>query len=140
MKPGDVCIVCGSPRPKYARWKWCWLGLCRRNPVPVSVPWLLARARGAARRERAGDVKTQRIPIARAKAIADEYRLHQVIVVAWDGATGTTHVVTYGSTFRDCEQAAIGGNRVKKALGWPDEMCQAVPARVKRKAARGGSR
>ena len=72
-----------------------------------------------------------RIPIKVAKDIAKKYDQQQVILVTWD--KGTTHVVTYGKTLTDCEQAAQGGNFVKKALGWPDELCQTKPARVKRK-------
>ena len=76
---------------------------------------------------------TKRIAIQEAKNIAAKYRLEQVIIVAWDAEEQRTHVVTYGATLKACEQAAQGGNFVKKALGWPDEECQAKPARVKRK-------
>ncbi len=73
----------------------------------------------------------KRIPIAAAKRIAAEYGQQQVIIVTWDGAT--THVVTYGDTLQACGQAAQGGNRVKAALGWPEQLCQDKPARVRRK-------
>ncbi len=72
-----------------------------------------------------------RIAIQEAKNISKKYKLPQVIIVAWDGTK--THVVTYGRTLKDCEQAAQGGNFVKKALGWPEEHCHATPARIKRK-------
>lgn len=74
----------------------------------------------------------KRIPIRVAKAIADEFGQAQVIVVTWDKTTGTTHVVTYGESTQDCEQAAAGGNRVKRALGWPEALCNAKPARGSR--------
>lgn len=76
---------------------------------------------------------TKRIPIKQAKDISVKYDLDQVIIVAWDKELGTTHIVTYGKTFADCEQAAIGGNFIKKALGWPDELCHDEPARIRRK-------
>lgn len=74
----------------------------------------------------------KRIPISDAKAIAKQRNCKQVIIAAFDD-DGVTHIVTYGRTLVDCEQAAIGGNFIKKALGWPDELCHAVPARIKRK-------
>ena len=73
------------------------------------------------------------IPIKVAKDIAKAYDKDQVIIVTWDKAHCKTHVTTFGVTLKDCEEAAQGGNFVKAALGWPEEECQAVPARVKRK-------
>jgi hypothetical protein len=58
------------------------------------------------------------IPIRAAKEIAEKYSVKQVILVTWDGESEC--VTTYGKTVEECEQAAIGGNRIKKALGWPD--------------------
>lgn len=49
--------------------------------------------------------------------------------MTWDAEHGREHVTTYGTTKVACEQAAMGGNRVKQALGWPEEMCRATPAR-----------
>jgi hypothetical protein len=40
--------------------------------------------------------------------------------------------VTYGKTLEDCDQAAQGGNKIKKTLGWPEELCSAEPSRVKK--------
>lgn len=71
----------------------------------------------------------KRIPILAASDIAKAHGCRQVIVVAWDGER--THVVTYGVTEEDCDQAAMGGNRVKTALGWPESL-QADPSRVKK--------
>jgi hypothetical protein len=78
----------------------------------------------------------ERLPIARAKEIAERHDLDQVILVAWSRRDGTTHVVTFGRSIEDCAQAAEGGNRVKRALGWPESLCNAVPARVRRRGAR----
>lgn len=79
-------------------------------------------------------IKTgKQIPIARAKEIGNTLGYDQVIIVAWDASSGTQSVTTWGSTLEYCSHAAEGGNFVKKALGWPEEQCQAKPARVKRK-------
>lgn len=73
-----------------------------------------------------------RIPIKAAKKFAQENECKQVIVLAWDGKR--THVVTYGETLKDCEQAAIGGNKIKREiLHWPEELCKAQPRRVRNK-------
>jgi hypothetical protein len=71
-----------------------------------------------------------RIPIAAAKRIAKDHDLRQVILVAWDGKL--MHVVTYGKSVEDCDQAAEGGNRIKKGLGWPEMLCKEEPSRVKK--------
>lgn len=75
----------------------------------------------------------KRIPIAAARRFAREHNLRQVIVVAWDGEL--SHVVTYGKTVEDCDQAALGGNKVKTALGWPESL-HAEPSRVRKLKAR----
>lgn len=67
----------------------------------------------------------KRIPVAAAKRVAEDYGQRQVVIVTWDGET--THVVTYGATVADCAQAAEGGNFVKRALGWPERLCNARP-------------
>lgn len=78
----------------------------------------------------------KRIPIKAAKDFAKQFGLAQVIIVAWEvdekARCAQTHVVTYGKTKEDCVQAAEGGNKVKKALGWPDSL-NAMPARMKGK-------
>lgn len=71
----------------------------------------------------------KRIPIAAARRIAIDHGCSQVIVLAWDGEK--THVVTYGKTKADCLQAAAGGNKMKRAMGWPEELCNAQPARAR---------
>jgi hypothetical protein len=69
----------------------------------------------------------KRIPINQAKAFAIANDLKQVIIAGWDGKL--THIVTYGDTVEACEQAAMGGNKIKKALGWPANL-DAEPSRV----------
>lgn len=73
--------------------------------------------------------KGPKIPISDLKALADKHGYSQVIAMAWHKETGTESVATYGSTQADCEQAAIGGNLMKKTLGWLEEMCDAKPTR-----------
>ena len=72
----------------------------------------------------------KRIPISVAKKVAEEIDCRQVIVLAWDGKL--THVITYGKTVEDCDQAAQGGNKIKKILGWPEDLQAEEPSRVKR--------
>ncbi len=76
----------------------------------------------------------KRIPVSAAKLVAVTYDCRQVILVALDN-DNTTHVVTYGSTEEQCDQAAQGGDFVKKALGWPESL-NAMPNRVKALSAR----
>jgi hypothetical protein len=79
----------------------------------------------------------KRIPISSAKEIGKKFGYSQVIVVAHDGVTGIESVCTWGENSVQCEQAAIGGNFVKKALNWPPEKCNAKPSRQKEKEAYG---
>jgi hypothetical protein len=71
----------------------------------------------------------KRIPIADAKNIGVKNGYTQVIITAFDKNTGTTSVCTWGQSQEDCEQAAHGGNFVKKAMGWPPEKCNDKPVR-----------
>ena len=75
---------------------------------------------------------SKRIPIKAAKEISEKYNHNQVIICTFDKDEGRTHVVTYGKTLKDCDEAAKGGNFVKKALGWPDNLCNAKPNRIKK--------
>ena len=65
------------------------------------------------------------IPISAAQSLAESLDLRQVIIVAWDGEK--THVVTYGGSVADSANAAHGGNLVKRALGWPDNLDTETP-------------
>lgn len=69
----------------------------------------------------------KRLPIKAARDVAKGYGLSQVILAAWDGER--THIVTYGTTVEQCAQAAMGGNKIKDALGWPKDL-HAEPSRV----------
>ena len=74
--------------------------------------------------------KTKRIPITWAKKIANELGYTQVIIHAYDGETGIQSVCTYGKTIADCDNAAKGGNAIKRLLKWPEELCNAKPKRT----------
>lgn len=82
----------------------------------------------------------KRLPINDLRELANKRDLRQVILMAWDGER--THVVTYGRSVEDCNQAAIGGNKLKEAMNWPKELCDAEPSRVKKlkKEAKGSFR
>lgn len=66
------------------------------------------------------------VPISAASRIAKAYAKDQVIVVAWDGTHGKEHVTTYGRNVEQCRQAALGGDKIKRALGWPPDQCVAA--------------
>ena len=79
----------------------------------------------------------KRIPIAAAKRLGQEYSQDQVIIVTWgrgaDRGTSRTHVVTWGKTKKDCQEAAEGGKIVmdsiekkknqKDYIGWIECKC-----------------
>ena len=75
----------------------------------------------------------KRIPIRVAKKIADDLGYTQVIIHAYDGESGIQSVCTFGKSLSDCDNAAKGGNAIKKLLGWDEKLCHAVPNRVKHK-------
>lgn len=64
-----------------------------------------------------GTASTALIPVTDVEEIASKRGLKQVILVAWDGAR--EHVVTWGHTLGEADNAADGGNLVKQALHWP---------------------
>jgi len=72
----------------------------------------------------------KRIPISWAKKIANELGYTQVIIHAYDGESNMQCVTTYGKTIADCENAAKGGNTIKRLLEWPEELCNAKPKRT----------
>ena len=74
-----------------------------------------------------------RLPISAAKKLAQEYSLREVIIIARNEHDDTAHVVTYGKSLEDCRLAAESGNNLKRHMGWPEELCSAMPSRLKRK-------
>ena len=75
----------------------------------------------------------KKITITTAKKIAEDFGYSEIIIFGFDRETCVQHVTTYGKTLADCENAAEGGNAIKKLLKWPDELCDAKPSRVKNK-------
>jgi hypothetical protein len=73
----------------------------------------------------------RRIPIKAARDVSRAYACTQVIILAQE-ADGRAHVVTYGRSREDCRLAAEAGNNLKRIMGWPEELCNEVPARVVR--------
>jgi hypothetical protein len=60
------------------------------------------------------------LPIGAAASLAKAYGLRQVIITAWDGST--SHLVTYGESASDSDQATVGGKRIMYALGWRESL------------------
>jgi hypothetical protein len=72
--------------------------------------------------------KVKRIPITAAKEIA-KLGYDEVIIVGCQYEDGIQHVTTYGKSQAACENAALGGNVIKKLLKWPEDKCKAKPTR-----------
>lgn len=71
------------------------------------------------------------ISISLAREISDKTNYPEIVIFAYDPESGQQHVTTYGRTLAQCEDAAKAGNFLKKALNWPEHLCQAVPDRKK---------
>lgn len=79
-------------------------------------------------------MENRRIPINAAKNISEKYEFPEVVIFAYDPETKMQHITTYGKTKAQCIDAARAGNYLKKALGWPEELCHAEPARAKKRS------
>jgi hypothetical protein len=75
-----------------------------------------------------GNITPLPIKIQEAKQIA-KLGYDEVIIFGANYATGTQHVTTYGKSEAACENAARGGNAIKKLLNWPPEKTNAKPRR-----------
>lgn len=75
----------------------------------------------------------KKIPVSECKKIANDCGYDEVIVVGAHYLSGTQSVATYGRSQAACENAAIGGNAIKKLLSWPEELCNAKPLRQKKR-------
>jgi hypothetical protein len=85
-----------------------------------------------AERYRAEWGKLRNLPVTAAATIAGQYGMRQVIIIALNAQDDTTHVVTYGKSEKDCRLAAEAGNNLKRHMGWPEDLCSAVPERLVR--------
>lgn len=72
------------------------------------------------------------IPIKEAKNLAKEYDLTHVIIYCFDQNNNIQHVVTYGKSLDQCDQAAKLGNMMKEGLGFPKSLCKDEPSRVEK--------
>ena len=70
------------------------------------------------------------IPIKEAKNLAKEYHLTHVIIYGFDQNNNVQHVVTYGKSLDQCDQAAKLGNMMKEGLGFPKSLCKDEPSRI----------
>lgn len=70
------------------------------------------------------------ITIEMAKFISRKTEYPEIIIMGYDPVSGQQHVTTYGETKEQCLDAAKAGNFIKKACGWPDELCHAKPRRM----------
>ncbi len=73
---------------------------------------------------------TKKLPVRIAEDISKEFNQSHVIILTHDETEGIDHLVTYGKTVEQCDQAAEFGNRLKKQMGWPSSLCESEPARV----------
>jgi len=67
------------------------------------------------------------IPIATVKRWREEVDATHLVVFAMDRDGNKQHVATHGETAQNATEAAKAGNKLKGALGWPDELCHAKP-------------
>lgn len=67
-----------------------------------------------------------KIPIAAAKAIREQLRATHLVIFAVD-ESGEQCVATHGQTQIHAKESAKAGNKLKRALGWPEDLCQSTP-------------
>ena len=66
------------------------------------------------------------ISIAAVKSIRESLGATHLVIYAVDD-DGRQHVATHGETERNASEAAKAGNRLKQAIGWPDDLCETSP-------------
>jgi hypothetical protein len=67
-----------------------------------------------------------KIPIATIKEIRESLGLTHLVMFGVE-ADGTQHVATHGDSEREAREAATAGNKLKAALGWPENLCKDKP-------------
>ena len=70
----------------------------------------------------------KRVPVKAAKNLCEENGLRQVIVIGWDGEK--QHIVTYGMTKKECEEAAYASNILQEYFSWPEDYRHDVPKQI----------
>ncbi|MDF7810486.1 hypothetical protein [Hymenobacter sp. YC55] len=67
------------------------------------------------------------ISIEQAKQIREDIGAsHLILLAMWPD--GSEHVTTHGKNEQQAHEAADFGNRQKKHMGWPEDLCQSQPA------------
>jgi hypothetical protein len=66
------------------------------------------------------------IPIEYAKEARESIGATHLVIFAVT-EDGQQHVATHGETRVNAQEAAKAGNKLKSALGWPDELCKSKP-------------
>lgn len=75
------------------------------------------------------------MPISKAKEIREELGLTHIVIFGVD-EDGNQYVATHGLSDQNAREAAIAGNKLKTALGWPENLCKDKPlARVHKNCA-----
>jgi len=74
---------------------------------------------------------SESIPWEELKTLGLKYNLSHLILLAYNPATNTEYVSTWGNSIDDCSQAADFGNELKDKLGWPEHLHE-YPDRVKK--------
>ena len=64
------------------------------------------------------------IPHEELKRLSEIYDLSHVIMFAHERSRTVDHIVTYGDSVKNADQAAEFGNRLKDAMGWPESLRQ----------------
>jgi hypothetical protein len=62
------------------------------------------------------------IPYVELQRLAETYNLSHIIMLAHSPEPYQDHIVTYGQSIKEADQAAEFGNTLKSALGWPDSL------------------
>ena len=71
-----------------------------------------------------------RIPISTADALREELGFTHLVIFGVQ-PDGTQQVATHGASEKEAHEAAIAGNKLKGALGWPEDLRKDKPlARV----------
>ena len=67
-----------------------------------------------------------KIEIAKVKEWREEIGATHLVVFAMC-RNGRQYVATHGETEQNAQEAAKAGNKLKAALGWPEDLCHAKP-------------
>lgn len=66
------------------------------------------------------------IPIKAVKKIREDLQFTHLVLYGID-ETGRQHICTHGKSKADARESAEAGNSLKKALKWPEDLCNSKP-------------